>query len=384
MTSFDFQTAPRILCRQGAAAELAELAKSFGAQRVMVVTDNGVMNVGIAQAPLARLREAGLLALVYTDVQADPPEAVVTAAVAAARDAQADLVIGFGGGSSMDTAKLVALLARSPQPLEGTYGIDLAVGPRHPLVLVPTTAGTGSEVTPISIVTSASAEKKGVVSSLLLPDTAVLDSLLTLGVPPGVTAMTGIDSMVHAIESFTSRHKKNPVSDALALQALRLLYDNLRAAVTHGADPDVREHMLVGSMLAGMSFANAPVAAVHALAYPLGGHFHLPHGLSNSLMLPATLRFNLPAAIPHYAALGRAILPQHATSSDPVAAEAFVGAIVDLCSAMPYAQSLEAAGVPRDVLPLLAEDAMNQQRLLVNNPREVSLADALGLYEAAY
>ncbi|WP_059410896.1 iron-containing alcohol dehydrogenase [Cupriavidus basilensis] len=384
MSSFVFQTAPQIVCAQGAALRLHELAQSFGAQHVFFVTDRGVLDAGIATGPLAALRRADIQATVFSDVQADPPEAVVLQAAEAARAAGADMVIGFGGGSSMDTAKLVALLARTPQQLGAIYGIGLAAGPRLPLIQVPTTAGTGSEVTPISIVTTPTSEKKGVVTPLLLPDAAVLDSLLTLGVPPAVTAMTGVDAMVHAIEAFTSRHKKNAISDALAVKALQLLYGNLREVAGEAAGADARERMLLGSMLAGMAFANAPVAAVHALAYPLGGHYHLPHGLSNSLMLTAVLRFNLSHATAEYAALGRAILPALATAPDAEAAERFVQAITDITAGMPYAQSLRAAGIPRDALPRLAGDAMKQQRLLVNNPRDVTHDDALRLYEAAF
>ncbi len=363
---------------------LAELVHAKGAQRVLVVTDRGLLEAGVADAALHALERADLNVTVFSDVKADPPEAMVLQAVEAARAARAQMVIGLGGGSSMDTAKLVALLASVAQPLEQIYGIGLAKGPRLPLIQVPTTAGTGSEVTPISIVTTPSFEKKGVVSPLLYPDAAVLDSLLTLGLPPAVTAMTGVDAMVHAIEAYTSRIRKNPLSDTFAVKALQLLYHNIHAAVTDGADTQVRERMLLGSLMAGIAFANAPVGAVHALAYPLGGHYHLPHGLTNSLMLGPTLRFNLTHAAAHYAELGRAVLPACAGQSDTDAAHAFVDAIGTLVGAMPYAQTLRDAGVAHDDLPMLARDALNVQRLLVNNPREVTLDDALSLYQAAY
>jgi alcohol dehydrogenase class IV len=284
----------------------------------------------------------------------------------------------------MDTAKLVALLARTPQALPDIYGINLARGPRLPLIQVPTTAGTGSEATAVSILTTPSHEKKGVVSPLLYPDVALLDSRLTLGLPAAITAMTGVDAMVHAIEAYTTRLKKNPLSDALALKALQLLYANLLSAVNDGKDATVRENMLVGSLFGGMAFANAPVGAVHALAYPLGGHYGLPHGLSNSLVFVAVLKFNLPVAAPLYAELGRAILPQLATATDGEAAAAFVSAMAERVAAMPYAQSLRAAGVKEGDLPMLAADAMKVQRLLVNNPRDVAYDDALALYQAAY
>jgi alcohol dehydrogenase class IV len=384
MASFVFETVPRIVCEQGGVARLGELARELRMQRVFIVTDAGLMKAGLLDAALQALAAAGLVATVYAAVQADPPEVNVQAAVAAACAAQVDGVVGLGGGSSMDTAKLVALLVRSPQALPSLYGLNLAHGPRLPLVQVPTTAGTGSEVTPIAVITTPTQEKKAVVSPLLYPDVALLDSRLTLGLPPAVTAMTGVDAMVHAIESFTSRHKKNVLSDALGLKALQLLYANIDTAVTRGGDADAREAMLMGSLFAGMAFANAPVAAVHAFAYPLGGHYHLPHGLSNSLVLGPVLEFNLPAAQALYAQLGRAVLPDLGTADDAKAARAFVDAMRAKVSAMPYAQTLQEAGVRAQDLPMFVRDVMQIQRLLGNNPREVGEADAMNIYQAAY
>jgi len=384
MAQFSFETTPKIICEQGGADRLGEIAKGLGITRLFLVTDAGLVKAKLLDGALASLAAAGLTATVFSEVLADPPELSVQAAVDAARAAGADGVVGFGGGSSLDTAKLVALLVRTPQALPDIYGIGLARGPRLPLIQVPTTAGTGSEVTPISILTTPSHEKKGVVSPLLYPDIALLDSRLTLGLPPAVTAMTGVDAVVHAIEAYTTRLKKNPLSDALAVKALQLLYPNLPAAVNDGRDATVREAMLLGSLLAGMAFANAPVGAVHALAYPLGGRYGLPHGLSNSLVLLPVLEFNLGTAQGHYAALGRAILPGLAAAGDAAAATAFVAAVRERVAAMPYAQTLRAAGVKQDDLPMLAEDAMKVQRLLVNNPRDVAYADALALYQAAF
>lgn len=384
MSQFTFETTPKIICEQGGAERLGEIARSLGVTRLFLVTDAGLIKAKLIDGALASLNAAGVATTVFSDVLADPPEVSVQAAVDAAHAASVDGVIGFGGGSSLDTAKLVALLARTPQVLPDIYGIGLARGPRLPLIQVPTTAGTGSEVTPISILTTPSHEKKGVVSPLLYPDVALLDSRLTLGLPPAVTAMTGVDAMVHAIEAYTTRLKKNPLSDALAVKALQLLYANLPAAVSGGNDATVRENMLLGSLFAGMAFANAPVGAVHALAYPLGGHYHLPHGLSNSLVLGPVLEFNLPAAQNLYAELGRAIAPGMVSASDEVAATIFVKSIRQLVAIMPYAQTLHEAGVKEADLPMLATDAMNVQRLLVNNPRDVAYDDALAIYRAAF
>lgn len=376
MTGFSFETTPKILCEDGAALKLAEFLANMGVARPFIVTDAGLVQAGVVAPILQALNAAGVAATVFSDVLADPPEASVMASVAAARDAGADGVVGLGGGSSMDTAKLVALLAGTDQALPDIYGIGLARGPRLPLVQLPTTAGTGSEVTNIAIVTTPDDQKKGVVSPLLYPDAAILDAALTVGLPPRVTAMTGIDAMVHAIEAYTTRHKKNPVSDSLAVAALKLLHANIRRVIADGSDLPARRAMLQGSLLAGMAFANAPCAAVHALAYPIGGIFHAPHGLSNALVLEPVLRFNLPVAAPLYAELAAAI------GLKPDAA-AFVDEIAALTAEMPMEQRLSELGVQVQHLDRLAHDAMQVQRLLINNPREVTLADARALYEEA-
>ncbi|HZW11844.1 MAG TPA: iron-containing alcohol dehydrogenase [Noviherbaspirillum sp.] len=384
MSQFIFETVPKIVCEQGAASRIGEQAKQLGMRHVYLVTDRFLFDAGLLKGALDSLQVAGIKATVFADVQADPPEASVQAAVEQAKAAGVDGVIGFGGGSSMDTAKLVALLVKTPQPLIEIYGVGLARGPRLPLIQVPTTAGTGSEVTAISILTTPSNEKKGVVSSYLYPDVALLDSLLTLGLPPRVTAMTGVDAMVHAIEAYTSRHKKNPLSDSLAVRSLTMLYNNIRTVIKDGKDAAARESMLLGSLFAGMAFANAPVAAVHALAYPLGGHYHLPHGLTNALVLVPVLEFNRKAAEKQYAELGRAILPGASFKSDEDATDAFIDAIKALVAEMPFEQNLRSAGVPEGDLEMLAKDAMNVQRLLVNNPRDVTYEDALAIYRAVY
>jgi alcohol dehydrogenase class IV len=382
--AFSFETTPKIVCEQGSALRLHDMVASLGGSRVLIVTDKGMLNTGLLDPVVDALTQAGYPPVVFADVQADPPEQVVLSAVTFAEQHEVDTVVGIGGGSSMDTAKLVALLTKTKQSLSEIYGIGIAKGPRLPLIQVPTTAGTGSEATPISIVTTPSHEKKGVVSPLLYPDIAVLDGSLTLGLPAAVTAMTGIDAMVHAIEAYTSRHKKNLLSDMFAVKAMNLLYSNIRQVVTNGKDAQAREQMLLGSLLAGIAFANAPVAAVHALAYPLGGHYGLPHGLTNSLMLIPVLRFNEGAASSLYAELARVILPETRTLALERASTAFVNSMATLVREMPYAQTLSEAGVSVNDLPRLATDAMNVKRLLINNPRDVDYKDALSLYQEAF
>ena len=387
MQSFSFATTAQILCEAGAASRLAHLCRERGARRVLIVSDPGIARLGLLAPLLPGFAGQGLAVEVFDRVQADPPQACVLEVVQQARAMQADLIVGFGGGSSMDVAKLVALLAhpQCQQQLGDIYGVDQARGQRLPLIQVPTTAGTGSEVTPIAIVTTGEHSKMGVVSTLLLPDLALLDADLTLGLPPQVTAATGIDAMVHAIEAYTSKLKRNPLSSLLAREALRLLASNLDQAVHNGSNREARQAMLLGACLAGQAFANAPVAAVHALAYPLGGHFHIPHGLSNALVLPHVLRFNAEAAAPLYAELAPLLLGDRLQAGDAYAqTEQFVSALAELSPRCGLPTRLRDAGVPADSLEQLASDAMLQQRLLVNNPRAVSEADALAIYRAAY
>lgn len=321
MTAFTFTTTRTIINEPGSARRLAAICEEQGARSVMLVTDPGIINVGLLEDVLPAFKESGIQLTLFKDVEADPADSTVTDAANQARAAKADYVVGFGGGSSMDVAKLVALLAHSEckQPLSDMYGVGNARGKRLPLLQVPTTAGTGSEVTPIAIVTTGATTKAGVVSPVLQPDIALLDAELTKGLPAHVTAATGIDAMVHAIEAYTSVHKKNPVSDMLAKEALRLLSSNLMAAVNEGHNLEARSNMLLGALYAGQAFANAPVAAVHALAYPLGGHFHIPHGLSNSLVLPHVMRFNAAndTAAAQYAELAPYIMGLDAPEGSP-------------------------------------------------------------------
>ncbi|MEO1318706.1 MAG: iron-containing alcohol dehydrogenase, partial [Pseudomonadota bacterium] len=311
------------------------------------------------------------------------PEDMILRSVEGARVAGVDGVVSVGGGSSLDTAKLIAVLLAANQPVSEMYGVGLVKGGRLPLVLAPTTAGTGSEVTPISIVTTGTNEKKGVVSPVLLPDWAILDAELTVGLPAAVTAATGIDAMVHAIEAYTSKHRKNPVSDCLAREALRLLGGAIRTACTAPQDRRARGDMLLGSMLAGMAFANAPVAAVHALAYPLGGHFHVPHGLSNALVLPHVMAFNMPDAADLYAEIAAIVFPELEGQPAAARAEGMAEKFLRLGPELGMAHRLSDVGVSHNHLPMLAEDAMKQTRLLVNNPREMTYDAALEIYRKA-
>ena len=376
MQGYEFRYGPQLISGPGAARRLAELLPEG---RCLFVTDANVRGLGLADAVLRALPDT----VVFDAVEEDPSRETLMAAVAAGEGCVS--VVGFGGGSPMDVAKLAAYLIATGEDLDTLWGVGKARGKRLPLALVPTTAGTGSEATAVTVITVGGSEKRGVNSPALNADWAVLDAELTLTLPRHVTAATGIDAMVHAIEAYTSALKKNPLSDLLAREALRLLAGNLDEAVHNGSNRVARQAMLLGACLAGQAFANAPVAAVHALAYPLGGNFHIPHGLSNALVLPQVLRFNVSAATTHYGELAPIVLGDRLRTDDPSTyAEQLIQEFEQMSARVGLPTRLRDAGVPEDMLPQLAKEAMLQQRLLVNNPREVTEADALAIYRAAY
>lgn len=378
--SFAFNYGPSLRCGPGVTADMATLLPDGP---VLLVTDCQILGHGLAETALAALRGSGRAVSIFDAVEADPSDATVLAAVAQGRAAGVASVVGLGGGSPMDVAKVAAYLLANNVALEAIYGVGNATGQAMPLILCPTTAGTGSEATPVAILTTGEGRKMGVVSPSLYGQWALLDPSLTLSLPPAITAATGVDAIVHAIEAYTTLRLKNPVSDMLAKQAIQLLAGNLRTVIADGGNLVAREAMLLGSYLAGVAFANAPVAAVHALAYPLGGVFHVPHGLSNALMLCHVLRFNMPEAQALYAELAPLIDPAFAALDEAARAQAFVGELARLITDCGLPDRLSAVGVGTDHLDLLAEEAMLQTRLLINNPRPLTRDDARALYEGA-
>ncbi|USD23297.1 iron-containing alcohol dehydrogenase [Microbulbifer variabilis] len=384
MLSFEFNTTKSIINGPGGLNKISEICDQLNITKLLVVTDQGIVNCGLVKKLKEQLHSK-FATIIFDGVSADPKEQIVLSAVALAKQHNVDGVIGFGGGSSMDTAKVVAVMMDSNQPLEQLYGLERVQGGRVPLVLIPTTAGTGSEVTPIAVLTTGETTKDGIVSKQLLPDVALLDAQLTLGLPAHVTAATGIDAMVHAIEAYTSKHKKNAYSDMLAKQALLLLSRNIEQATHHGEDIDARQNMLLGACLAGQAFANAPVAAVHALAYPLGGHFHVPHGLGNSLVLPHVMRFNQSDTAKLYSELAPYICEHINTSqSDQKVCSDLIAFIERLIERLKLPRTLKQLDIGEHHLEVLATDAMLQTRLLINNPKPLSHDDALLIYQAAY
>ena len=382
--SFEYRTVPLIRVEWGGSARLAEiLAETFAQRNILIVTDPGLVKAGLIEPIVANLRANGYSVALFNDVVADPPEDVVLAAVEYGRQHKQVFVVVFVCGSTLDLAKLLAVLLASEQKITDIYGIGKVQGTRLPLVQIPTTAGTGSEVTNISIITTGAATKLGVVAPQLYADLVLLDAQLTLGLPRIATAATGIDAMVHAIEAYTSKFKKNPISDALAREALRIMTANLLIACEDGQNRAAREALLLGATLAGQAFANSPVAAVHALAYPWGSHYHVAHGLSNALMLGPVLRFNSTAAAHQYAELADVIgVPGQGNAQKR--ADDFVKAMEVLMSESGSPRRLRDVGVLEDSLDMLADEAMKQTRLLVNNPIDLQRSDALAIYREAY
>ena len=387
LANFQFNTTPGLRFGSGLAkSSCKEIFDKLGS-RILFITDKGLMSLGLTKPTIEELKKMGSVE-VFDDVEADPSQKTLLTAIEIGRKFNVTGVIGFGGGSSMDVAKLTALILGSNEDLEKAWGVANAKGPRLPLVLVPTTAGTGSEVTPVSIITVGEEEKKGVSSTIILPDLAILDPNLTLGLPAHTTASTGIDAMVHAIEAYASSNKNNNViSKMLAVEALKLLGGSIEKAVTNGSNVEARGNMLIGAMLAGKAFANSPVAAVHALAYPIGGTFHISHGLSNSLVLPYVLRFNSVEikAAQDYAELAPYIFPNLDIDkgAQAVCAE-FIDKLEDLSKRLGLPQKLREVDIPKNACEKMARDAMKQTRLLVNNPREVTETDALNIYQSAW
>ena len=381
MRPFIFNPGPRLISGEDSTASLADVLPGGPC---LFVTDRDVVRFGLTDRCRTALESGGCEVILFDAVEADPSKDTLLSAVELGRRHDVTHVVGFGGGSPMDVAKLAAYLLGSGDDLDSIWGVGLAKGRRLPLVLVPTTAGTGSEATPVAVITCEGGEKRGVNSPVLIADWAALDASLTLGMPRSLTAATGIDAMVHAVEAFTSARLKNPISDMYAREALRLLSANLIRACDEPGDIAARSAMLLGAHLAGLAFSNAPVAGVHALAYPLGGIHHLPHGLSNALMLRVVLQHNAEAARDLYADLAPILAPECEGQGSQARCATLIDRLDKLVADSGIAPRLRDHGVPQDDIPMLANEAMKQQRLLVNNPCPIEEADARRLYEAAW
>ena len=387
MSDFNFNTTPGIIFGKGVSTSSSDKIIDKLGDNIFLITDADLIKIGLNKSIINELSKSSSVE-VFDDVESDPSKKTLIKALDRAKTFKPTGILGFGGGSSMDIAKLVSLLIGTEQNIENIWGVGNAKGPRLPLVLIPTTAGTGSEVTPISIITLEGDQKKGVSSPIILPDLAVLDPELTLNLPRDITAATGIDAMVHAIEAYTSiNQNNNPISKLLAIESLKLLGTWIETAVFDGHNIEARSNMLLGSMMAGQAFANSPVSAVHALAYPIGGIFHIPHGLSNSLILPHVLKFNSinPKACEQYAFLAPFIFKDiNLKTNNQIICNEFIERLEKLSSLLKIPSKLRDIDIPKEACAKMAKESMKQTRLLVNNPREVTEEDAFNIYNAAW
>jgi alcohol dehydrogenase class IV len=379
-----FRTTKRILFGVGSVEKIGTEAQLLKAKKVLIITDPGVIQAGLLEGVEKSLQSVNLPFVIFDGVEPDPRIEVVEKSVKKAKKEGIDLIIGFGGGSSLDIAKVTSIMITNTGKIDSFFGVDLVPNPGVPVILIPTTAGTGSEVTPIAILSDTKEKlKKGIVSPTLFPEVAILDPKLTIGLPPSVTAFTGMDALTHAIESYYSINATD-LSDLLAFRAMELLSKNLRMAYANGENLAARSCVLEGSLLAGIAFANAGVGAVHAFAYPLGGEFHLAHGLTNTLMLPYVMRYNILGCPSKFAQMAKAFGEKVEGISELIGAEIAVRFIERLSDDIRVPRRLRDVGIPEDAIPRLAEAAMKVTRLLANNPRKVTLEDAVAIYKSAY
>jgi len=379
-----FRTTRRILFGPGAAEKIGTEAQLLRAKKILIITDPGVIQAGLLESIKTSLQAAGISFTIFDGVEPDPRIEVVEKSVQKAKKDGIDLIIGFGGGSSLDIAKVTSIMITNPGKIDSFFGVDLVPNPGLPVILIPTTAGTGSEVTPIAILSDTKEKlKKGIVSPALFPEVAIVDPKLTVGLPPSVTAFTGMDALTHAIEAYYSINATD-LSDLLAFRAMELISKNLRMAYAYGENLDARSNMMEGSLLAGIAFANAGVGAVHALAYPLGGEFHLAHGLTNTLMLPYVMRYNILGRPYKFGMMARAFGEKVEGLSELDAAEAAVKFVERLSDDLRVPRRLRDVGIPEKAIQGLAEAAMKVTRLLANNPRKMTLEDAAAIYKSAF
>jgi alcohol dehydrogenase len=377
--------AGRVVAGAGSLSSLPALAREFGARRLLIVTGRRLAAEGpggtLDQLQQA-LQAAGCESVVAQPTAPEPTDGDVEAVMASARAAGAiDLVVGLGGGSAIDVAKIVAVMLRHPITLRELLAKVPVPGRGVPTVLVPTTSGTGAEATPNSIIlVEADASKVGIVSPWLLPDAVILDPLLTLSVPPDVTAATGMDALTHAIECYCSK-KGTPFSDFYALEAIRLISGSLSRAFHNGHDVPARAALLMGSYYGGVCIATSSTTAVHALAYPLGGKYRVPHGLSNAMLLPTVMAFNAVGNETRFAAMARAMGLDLTGCDDGQASQRFVHALRELNTDLGVPNDLKTVGVQPEDLDALVAGAAKVTRLLDNNPRPMSTTDMRAIYE---
>jgi alcohol dehydrogenase class IV len=390
-----FSTAGRIFFGWGAASVLRDVAREFG-RRVFVCTDQNMVKAGICETVVAHLSQGIAEAKIFDGGQPEVDRRTIEWATTVARAYSPNVVIGLGGGSNLDLAKAVALLVKYPGPLSTYYGENKVPGPIAPVVAVPTTAGTGSEVSPVAVVADPErAMKVGIASRALIPKWAIVDPALTVSCPATVTAHSGMDALAHAIESYCAKVRtdcsphaifvgKNPLSDILATKAISAIAKFLPTAVAKPEDRAARQEMAFASLLAGMAFSAAGTAAVHALQYPVGEATHTPHGLGNAVLLPTVMRSITPSRIEEMAFIARSLDPSLESKPDTDAAAQAAGLVEELAAKVGIPKGLRALGVKKEQLPQLSQMAYTVQRLLDNSPVPFDEGDLLRLLEEAF
>ncbi len=375
------QQPKRLFFGPGCAARAAEEFSQAGLRRLYVVSSPSAARhcAGLLEA----WRSSGVALEINTSVNREPEIALFESVLADARRFAPDAVIGLGGGSPLDVAKLVAALLDGRQAIRDVFGIGNLRSRAVYLACVPTTAGTGSEVSPNAVLIDEDQRvKKGVISPHLVPDAAFLDPVLTLSVPPGVTAAVGLDALVHCMEGYANK-AAHPAADVYALEGIRRIGRSIAAAVANGDDLAARTAVMLGALYGGLCLGPVNTAGVHALSAPLGGEYRIAHGVANSLLVPHVFRFNLPSMPDRYADIAVALGVAPGGSSETTAA-AGLERLVELSRACGVPQRLRDVKIPEADLPRLAREAFKVQRLLKNNPREITEADALAIYRAAY
>ncbi|MBW2057745.1 MAG: iron-containing alcohol dehydrogenase [Deltaproteobacteria bacterium] len=378
-----FRVPNLILAGVGSLERLGEEARNLEAKKALVVTDKGVVASGIAGKVRGLLEKEGIPSDLFDGVISDPDIACADTCVETAKRGDYDLILGVGGGSSMDIASVASVMCTNPGKIQDYLGVNLVKKPGIPTILIPTTAGTGAEATPNAILTDSEAKlKKAIVSPYILPRVAIVDPLLSLSMPPPVTSSTGIDALTHAIETYTSNNA-TILSDLFAREAIVLIGRSLRTAVANGSNLEARSDMSIGSLYAGIAITNAGVTAVHALAYPLGGHFNVAHGIANGLLLPYVMEFNVLGNIPKFARIAGFLGEKVEHLSLLEQAYHAARTVKAIYRDLEIPQSLTELGVPNEAIPDMAEAAMNVTRLMTNNPREMRVEDVERIYEKA-
>jgi len=382
--TFSFMGAKKIVFGKGSFAGLAEHLAELKISRPLVVLDGNLAGAGFGGKVADLLEQAKIGHVLFDKATPEPPLELADEGAKLALRKKCDGIVGIGGGSAMDLAKAVSVLAAHRGKAEDYLGLNRVPGPGLPKVMIPTTAGTGSEVTFTAVFIRKKLKKKeGMNSPYLYPELALLDPELTLTLPPHATATTGIDALCHAIESYTSVNA-SPMSEMISLEAIGLISDNLRTAVHDGGNLDAREAMLLGSLYAGLGLANAGVTAVHSLSYPLGGKYGVSHGLANTIMLPRVMAFNLPGAREKFVdiaeTMGENVDDLPLREAAYLAVEA-VESLIEDCGVL---TTLEELKIPEEDFPELAKAAMTVARPLANNPCKMTLDDMVEIYQECY